>query len=58
MRSKEELTAIALQWAEDTLEVWQNEYNSWDDIAENEELTEEELEYLMYEAKFIVKVKK
>jgi hypothetical protein len=45
MRSKEELDAIALQWAEDTLQDWQNEYSAWDGVAEQEELTDGELEY-------------
>lgn len=45
MRDKEELKAIALQWAQDTLEGWQYEYGAWDGLVENEEITDEELEF-------------
>jgi len=45
VRNKEELQAIALRWAEDTLQDWQSEYLAWDIIAEDEELTDEELEF-------------
>lgn len=57
MRDKVELDAIAWRWATDTLESWQNEYGSWDGLAEYEELDEEELEYLMNEVQFKIKVK-
>ena len=57
MRDKIILDMIAKRWAEDTIEGWQTEYGSWDDVAENAELTDEELEYLMYSVRFAVVVR-
>lgn len=45
MRDEDVLRAIAKQWAYDKLESWQYEYGAWDYVVENEELTDEELEF-------------
>lgn len=57
MRSKTELDSIAQRWAEELIESWQPEYGAWDGTEENEELTEKELEYLMYSVRFAVVIK-
>ncbi|MNG26699.1 hypothetical protein D3C85_1282990 [compost metagenome] len=56
MRSTEELNKIALRWAKDTIQDWQYEYSAWDVLAEDEELSDEELEYCQ-SVKFKVEVK-
>jgi hypothetical protein len=48
---------IAKRWADDLIESWQPEYGAWDDLAEREDLTDEELEYLMYSVRYAVVVK-
>lgn len=45
MRDEDELKSIALQWAHETIADWQYEYGAWDSLVENEELTDEELEF-------------
>lgn len=57
MISKEYLNSIALEWAEMTLESWQGEYDSWDVIAEDNDLSDEDLEYLMNDVQFEIKLK-
>lgn len=56
MRSKQELDDLFLEWAYETLGNWQNEYSAWDVMAEQEALSEEELEYLMRRIRFEVGV--
>lgn len=57
MRDKTILDTIAARWADELIESWQPEYGSWDGIAENSELTDEELEYLMYSVRFAVVIR-
>lgn len=57
MRDKTILDLIAQRWANDLIESWQPEYGSWDGIAEDSDLTDEELEYLMYSISFAVVVR-
>lgn len=45
MRDKEELDSIALTWAEETINFWNNEFEAWDGYFEDFELTDEEWEY-------------
>lgn len=45
MRDKEELDSIALQWAYENMECWQHEWDSWDNLIEEHEMTDEEWEY-------------
>lgn len=46
MRSQEELVDIAQAVAEAIMEDWFHDYGSWDCVIEDEELTEEEYDFI------------
>lgn len=56
MRSKEELMAIAEQWAEEMLKGWQPFSPAWEMEMDNYDLTDQELNYLRREIQFTVAV--
>lgn len=50
--NKEQLKSIAEQWLQNTIESWFYEYGSWDYIVKDQELTDEELEWIQANIKF------
>ena len=50
--NEEQLKSIAEQWLQNTIENWFYEYDSWDYIVEDQELTDEELEWIQNNIKF------
>jgi hypothetical protein len=57
MRSEEELIDIAQTVAEEIIEQWFCEWGSWDCVAEDEALSDEEYEFIQDKLKVIVNVK-
>lgn len=54
--NKERLLKIAKEWAHDQIDNWINEYEAWDDLIEDETLSEEELEWIQDNVKFNINV--
>jgi hypothetical protein len=57
MRSKEELLSIAETVAGEIISDWIHDWGSWDCIAEDEQLTDEEYEWIQENIKVNVEVK-
>lgn len=52
LMDKEFLKRIAEVWLQNTIESWFYEYGSWDAVVEDNDLTEEDVEWIQNNIKF------
>lgn len=55
-KTKEDLLAIAQEWADDLISVWISEYGAWDYTVECEEMTDDDLDWIQNNVKFNINV--